>query len=87
MVSRNVDLLEDSVSQAEKDLEPSKIRKVFSSFPGLGVRECCVQWLIQCIIIDINLCCLVSIISESIIAMLNWLKTMFLDPCLFVIFF
>ncbi len=32
-----MDQLEAAVSQAEKDLEPSKIRKVFSSLPGLGV--------------------------------------------------
>jgi hypothetical protein len=35
MVSRNVDFLETSVTQAEKDLEPSKIRKVFSAL-GVG---------------------------------------------------
>ena len=39
MVSRNVDHLEAAVSAAEKDLEPSKIRKVFSSIPGLGVSQ------------------------------------------------
>ena len=37
IVSRNVDLMEGAVSQAEKDLEPSKIRKVFSSLPSFGV--------------------------------------------------
>ena len=43
MVSRNVDQLEVAVSQAEKDLEPSKLRKVFSSLPGLGVSDCVVN--------------------------------------------
>ena len=35
-----MDHLEAAVSAAEKDLEPSKIRKVFSSLPGLGVSTC-----------------------------------------------
>ena len=36
MANSNVDQLEEAVSQAERDLEPSKIRKVFTSF-GFGV--------------------------------------------------
>ncbi len=38
MVSRNVDHLEEAISKAEKDLEPSRLRKVFTSIPGFGVR-------------------------------------------------
>ena len=43
IVSRNVDLMEGAVSQAEKDLEPSKIRKVFSSLPSFGVSLLCIH--------------------------------------------
>ena len=35
MVSTHVDSLEEVVTKAERDLDPSKIRKVFSSFPKL----------------------------------------------------
>ena len=35
VVTQRVNALEEAVSKAEKDLEPSKFRKVFSSFPKL----------------------------------------------------
>lgn len=35
VVSKNVDQLEESISKAEKELDPSKLRKVFSTLPGL----------------------------------------------------
>ena len=41
VVSRNVDVLEECVSKAEKELDPSKLRKVFSSLPKL------VRWTVR----------------------------------------
>lgn len=35
MTTQNVDALEEAVSRAEKELDPSKIRKVFTSLPKL----------------------------------------------------
>ena len=35
VVGRNVDQLEESMSKAEKELDPNKLRKVFSALPGL----------------------------------------------------
>lgn len=44
LVTHRVNALEEAVSKAEKDLDPGKFRKVFSSFPKLvspqaGVQE------------------------------------------------
>lgn len=33
VVSGNVDVLEESISKVERELDPSKLRKVFSSLP------------------------------------------------------
>ena len=35
MVTAQVDQLEQTVKKAEKELEPSKLRKVFSALPGM----------------------------------------------------
>ena len=35
VVSTSVDQLEESISQAERELDPSKLRKVFSALPKL----------------------------------------------------
>ena len=35
VVGKNVDQLEESMSKAEKELDPNKLRKVFSALPGL----------------------------------------------------
>ena len=40
VVDRNVDQLEETMSKAEKELDPNKLRKVFSALPGLvGYRD------------------------------------------------
>ena len=35
VVGRNVDHLEENITRAERELDPSKLRKVFSSLSGL----------------------------------------------------
>lgn len=43
LVTHRVNALEEAVSKAEKDLDPGKFRKVFSSFPKLVSPETGVQ--------------------------------------------
>ena len=35
LTAQNVDVLEEAVSRAERELDPSTIRKVFTAFPKL----------------------------------------------------
>ena len=50
LVSKNLDLLEESVTSAEKTLDPSTLQKVFKVLPGL-VRQTMYDWLLFIFII------------------------------------
>ena len=43
VVGRNVDQLEEAMSKVEKELDPNKLRKVFSAIPGLVSHQ--LVWL------------------------------------------
>ena len=58
LVTQHVDTLEEAVAKAERDLDPSKLRKVFTAFPKLVcvcacvcvcVHACACAWLLSCL--------------------------------------